>query len=131
DAPATIIDGGPAQRRATFDACRRGFLLSNYEQLIRDLDVVRAWTPDIVVLDEAQRIKNWATKTALTVKRLDPPYRLVLTGTPMENRLDELASMVEWVGDLALGARWGLARWDTTHVDGQTAEEGARNHESM
>ena len=46
---------------------------------MRDLEVVREWTPDIVVLDEAQRIKNWATKTALTVKRLDPPYRLVLT----------------------------------------------------
>ena len=76
---------------------------------MRDLDVVRDWTPDIVVLDEAQRIKNWATKTALTVKRLDPPYRLVLTGTPMENRLDELASIVEWVDDLALEPKWRLA----------------------
>jgi hypothetical protein len=54
-----------------FQACRRGFLLGNYEQLLRDLDIVCEWTPDIVVLDEAQRIKNWATKTALTVKRLD------------------------------------------------------------
>src|SRR5207245_3739285 len=131
DAPATIIDGGPAQRRATFDACRRGFLLSNYEQLIRDLDVVRAWTPDIVVLDEAQRIKNWATKTALTVKRLDPPYRLVLTGTPMENRLDELASIVEWVDDLALEPKWRLTPWHTTPVDGKTEVGGARNLDTL
>ena len=36
------------------------------------------WDPDLVVLDEAQRIKNWATKTALSVKGLAPPYRLVL-----------------------------------------------------
>ena len=92
-------------RRAAADSSS-----ANYEQLIRDLDVVRDWTPDIVVLDEAQRIKNWATKTALTVKRLDPPYRLVLTGTPMENRLDELASIVEWVDDLALEPKWRLAR---------------------
>jgi SNF2 family DNA or RNA helicase len=69
--------------------------LGNYQHLIRDIDIVRGWRPDIVVLDEAQRIKNWATKTASTVKRLDPPYRLVLTGTPMEDRLDELASIVE------------------------------------
>ena len=80
----------------------------NYEQLLRDLDIVRAWSPDIVVLDEAQRIKNWATKTALSVKGLDPRYRLVLTGTPMENRIEELASIVEWVDDMALEPKWRL-----------------------
>jgi SNF2 family DNA or RNA helicase len=86
---------------------------------------------DIVVLDEAQRIKNWATKTALTVKRLAPPYRLVLTGTPMENRLDELASIVEWVDDLALEPKWRLAAWHTTPVDGRAEINGARNLDTL
>jgi hypothetical protein len=131
DVPATVVDGTPSQRRAAFEACRRGFLLGNYEQLLRDLDIVREWTPDIIVLDEAQRIKNWATKTALTVKRLDPPYRLVLTGTPMENRLDELASIVEWVDDLALEPKWRLAAWHTTPVDGRTEIGGARNLDTL
>ena len=131
DVPATVVDGPPSQRRAAFEACRRGFLLGNYEQLLRDLDIVREWTPDIIVLDEAQRIKNWATKTALTVKRLDPPYRLVLTGTPMENRLDELASIVEWVDDLALEPKWRLAAWHTTPVDGRTEVGGARNLDTL
>jgi hypothetical protein len=131
DAPAAVVDGTPGQRRAAFEGCRRGFLLGNYEQLIRDLDIVREWTPDIVVLDEAQRIKNWATKTALTVKRLDPPYRLVLTGTPMENRLDELASIVEWVDNLALEPKWRLAAWHTTPVDGKTEIGGARNLDTL
>ncbi len=131
DAPATVVDGTPSERRAAFEACRRGFLLGNYEQLIRDLDIVRDWTPDIVVLDEAQRIKNWATRTALTVKRLDPPYRLVLTGTPMENRLDELASIVEWVDDLALEPKWRLTAWHTTPVDGKTETGGARHLDTL
>jgi hypothetical protein len=131
DAPAAVIDGNPAQRRATFDACRRGFLVSNYEQLLRDVDVVREWNPDLVVLDEAQRIKNWATKTALTVKQLDPPFRLVLTGTPMENRIDELASIVEWVDDLALEPKWRLVPWHTTPVDGKTEIGGARNLDTL
>jgi hypothetical protein len=131
DAPVTLVDGTPGQRRTAFETCRRGFLLGNYEQLIRDLDIVREWTPDIVVLDEAQRIKNWATKTALTVKRLHPAYRLVLTGTPMENRLDELASIVEWVDDLALEPKWRLAAWHTTPVDGKTEIGGARNLETL
>lgn len=83
------------------------------------------------MLDEAQRIKNWATKTALTVKRLDPPYRLVLTGTPMENRLDELASIVEWVDDLALEPKWRLAPWHTTPVEGKAEISGARNLDTL
>ncbi len=131
DTPAAVVEGTPAERRVAFEACRRGFLLVNYEQLIRDVDVVREWTPDIVVLDEAQRIKNWATKTALTVKRLEPLFRLVLTGTPMENRLDELASIVEWVDDFALEPKWRLAAWHTTPVDGKTEIGGARNLETL
>ena len=131
DTPADIVDGTAAERRAAFEGCRRGFLVANYEQLIRDLAIVRDWAPDIVVLDEAQRIKNWATKTALTVKRLDPPYRLVLTGTPMENRLDELASIVEWVDDLALEPKWRLASWHTTQVEGKTEIGGARNLDTL
>src|SRR5439155_785725 len=70
-------------------------------------------------------------KTALTVKRLDPPYRLVLTGTPMENRLDELASIVEWVDDLALEPKWRLAAWHTTPVDGRMEIGGARNLDTL
>ncbi len=111
--------------------CRRGFHVSNYEGLLRDVDVVREWNPDLVVLDEAQRIKNWATKTALTVKPLDPPFRLVLTGTPMENRIDELASIVEWVNDLALEPKWRLVPWHTTPVDGKTEIGGARNLDTL
>jgi SNF2 family DNA or RNA helicase len=103
----------------------------DYEQLIRDIDVVRQWVPDIVVLDEAQRIKNWATKTAITVKRLNPPYRVVLTGTPMENRLDELASIVEWVDDFALEPKWRLAAWHTTPADGAAEIGGARNLDTL
>ncbi len=131
DAPAAVLDGNPGQRRAAFKGCRRGFLFANYEQLIRDLDTVRDWNPDIVVLDEAQRIKNWATKTASTVKQLDPPYRLVLTGTPMENRIDELASIVEWVDDFALEPKWRLVPWHTTPVDGGAEIGGARNLDTL
>ena len=131
DVPAALVEGTPVQRRTGFETCRRGFLLGNYEQLVRDIDIVREWAPDIVVLDEAQRIKNWATKTALTVKRLEPPYRLVLTGTPMENRLDELASIVEWVDDLALEPKWRLAAWHTTPVDGRSDTGGARNLDTL
>jgi superfamily II DNA or RNA helicase len=131
DAPATIVEGSPDDRRKAFESCRRGFLIANYEQLVRDLEVMHGWKPDLVALDEAQRMKNWATKTAASVKKLDPPYRLVLTGTPMENRIDELASIVEWVDDHALEPKWRLLPWHTQPVDDKGEIGGARNLDTL
>ncbi|MBI2898892.1 MAG: DEAD/DEAH box helicase family protein, partial [Planctomycetes bacterium] len=131
DVPARVVDGNPADRRKAFESCTKGFLIANYEQLLRDLEVMHAWKPDLVVLDEAQRIKNWATKTAAYVKKLQPPYRLVLTGTPMENRLDELASIMDWVDDFALEPKWRLVPWHTVPVDGKKEIGGARNLDTL
>ena len=63
----------------------------------------RMLKPDIVVLDEAQRIKNWQTKTARRVKSLRAPHAFVLTGTPVENRIDELYSIVQYLDPEMLG----------------------------
>ena len=127
DLPIEVVNGPPEARRALYAARKDGFLIINYEQLLRDLDVVRAWEPDLVVLDEAQRIKNWATKTALSVKGLTPAYRLVLTGTPMENRVDELASVVEWVNDMALEPKWRLPALHAIREDGRKEVVGVRH----
>jgi len=125
--PVAIVEGGPESRSETYRRHRRGFLLANYEQVLRDLLLMHQFRPDVVVLDEAQRIKNWETKTSAYVKQLRADYRLVLTGTPMENRLDELASLMDWVDDLALEPKWRLAPWHSTFADGPRAATGARN----
>lgn len=59
--------------------------------------------PDLIILDEAQRIRNWTTATARTIKQLKSRYALVLTGTPLENKLEELFSVVEFVDGRRLG----------------------------
>jgi superfamily II DNA or RNA helicase len=125
--PVEIVDAPPDVRKALYASRKEGFLIINYEQLIRDLDIVRGWEPDLVVLDEAQRIKNWQTKTALSVKGLAPPFRLVLTGTPMENRIDELASVVEWVDDMALEPKWRLSALHAIRADGRKEMVGVRH----
>jgi len=131
DAPLAVVDGSPASRAGAYRATRRGFLVTNYEQVLRDLDVIRRFAPGIVVLDEAQRIKNWATKTAAYVKTLDPAYRLVLTGTPMENRLEELASILDWVDDMALEPKWRLVPWHAQLADGRREIVGARHLDTL
>ena len=87
---------GSRKRRLALYASPVFFTVTNYEQVVRDgLDINRILKPDVVILDEAQRIKNWTTKTAQAVKRLESRYAFVLTGTPIENRIDELYS--SWI----------------------------------
>ena len=58
---------------------------------------------DLIILDEAQRIKNWDTKMARNIKKLQSNYAIVLTGTPLENRLQELYSIMQFVDTYKLG----------------------------
>jgi len=105
--PAQVIHGLRAQRQAQYaeDAfCR----IVNYEMLARDADLIAGWAPELVIADEAQRIKNWNTVAARALKRIASPYALVLTGTPLENRLEELISIVQFVDQHRLGPTWQL-----------------------
>lgn len=126
--PLTVIEGSPAERKRLYEKTQRGFLILGYEQLLRDLGHVQTFAPEMVVLDEAQRIKNWATKSAVYVKALKSPYRLVLTGTPMENRFEELASIMDFVDDLALEPKWRLVPFHSVmEGDGGKGIAGAQN----
>jgi len=126
--PLRLVEGSPAERVRAYAGTKTGFLLIGYEQLLRDFEHVQRFAPELVVLDEAQRIKNWATKSAVYVKALDPAYRLVLTGTPMENRFDELASIMDFVDDLALEPKWRLVPFHQVQAgDGGKGIGGARN----
>jgi superfamily II DNA or RNA helicase len=130
--PLSVVDGSPSERDALYKATTRGFLVIGYEQFLRDFDAVRRFSPELVVLDEAQRIKNWATKSAAYVKALAPRYRLVLTGTPMENRFDELASIMDFVDGAALEPKWRLVPWHSVNVgDGGRGVAGARNLDTL
>jgi SNF2 family DNA or RNA helicase len=104
---ARVINGGRAQRQKDYaldDFCK----ITNYEKLKPDLDLIAAWAPELVIVDEAQRVKNWNTIAARALKRVDSPYAIVLTGTPLENKLEELISIVQFVDQHRLGPTWKL-----------------------
>src|SRR6266481_3985223 len=97
-----IVIGTTPQRAASY-AGDRFFTICNYEQVLRDIIAIERVRWDLIVLDEGQRIKNWEAKTAQTIKSLRSPFALVLSGTPLENRLDDLFSVVEFIDDRRLG----------------------------
>ncbi|MEQ1697947.1 MAG: DEAD/DEAH box helicase [Hyphomicrobiaceae bacterium] len=107
DTAARVINGGRAQRQRDYavdDFCK----ITNYEKLKPDLDLIASWAPDLVIVDEAQRVKNWNTIAARALKQIDSPYAVVLTGTPLENKLEELISIVQFVDQHRLGPTWKL-----------------------
>jgi ERCC4-related helicase len=124
---ARVINGGRAQRQKDYaldDFCK----ITNYEKLKPDLDLIAAWAPELVIVDEAQRVKNWNTIAARALKRIDSSYAIVLTGTPLENKLEELVSIVQFVDQHRLGPTWKLlhehqVKDETGRVTGYTGLE--------
>lgn len=97
-----LVLGSASERAAQYNN-PYFFTICNYEQVLRDLNNIENVKWDLIILDEGQRIKNWEAKTSQTIKALKSPFALVLSGTPLENRLEELYSIVEFIDDRRLG----------------------------
>ena len=106
---AQVVSGNK-RARAQLYAAPADYLILSYDTLIRDFELVEAWQPDLLIADEAQRIKNWNTRAARFLKRLRTRHAFVLTGTPLENRLEELVSIVQLVDQARLGPTWRFLR---------------------
>jgi len=103
--PVTVVEGNLLERRKRYR--EPGFFkIINYELVRHDFDELAKLRPDLLILDEAQRIKNWRAKTAQMVKALPGRYAFVLTGTPLENRIDELYSIFQFLDPRILGPLW-------------------------
>ena len=126
DLPAQIIQGPRAKRLRQY-AEPAFFNLAGYEQIRRDAEEINAsLAPDVIILDEAQRIKNWRTKTAMSVKRLRSPYAFVLTGTPLENRIDEIYSISQFLDQTIFGPLFRFNR-DFYQLDEKGRAIGYKN----
>ncbi len=80
-------------------------ILTTYNIVTRDIEILSKVTWEYVVLDEAQKIKNLETATAKACKRLIGKHKLALTGTPIENRLSELWSIYDFLMPSYLGTQ--------------------------
>ncbi len=130
--PYRLVFGGRNTRLADYTAATAPFFtVVNYEQMLRDaLDVNARLRPDVVVLDEAQRIKNWNTKIAQAVKRLKSRYAFILTGTPIENRIDEIRSLIDFLNPGALGPLFRFNR-EYYQLDERGKPAGFRNLDKL
>ena len=120
-----VIEGFKHIRRSQYESSAF-YKIVSYHTLSNDLDSINQLEFDLVILDEAQRIKNWKTKIARSVKRLISTYALVLTGTPLENKLEELYSIVQFVDPFKLGPYYQFL--DYYQVKNETGRVVGYNH---
>jgi SNF2 family DNA or RNA helicase len=105
-----VINGTAKKRAEQWAAAREqkpDYIIASYSAVLNDWEEMCATAPDAVVLDEATVIKNFAAETSKRIKGITTDTRVALSGTPVENRPEEVFSIMEWVDRNCLG-RWDL-----------------------
>lgn len=110
-----VLDLHGPQRHARFDQIgKHDLILTTYALLWRDQEILAKHDYHLLILDEAQNVKNAATRSAATIRVLRARHRLCLTGTPLENHLGELWAQFDFLLPGFLGTRQDFTRrWRT------------------
>lgn len=105
DLKVLVLESGAARHNLRKQIPQHDLIVTNYALLRRDLEALQKFEFHAVVLDEAQFIKNPGAQVTLSVKQLQADHRLALTGTPLENRLLDLWSIVDFIQPGYLGTQ--------------------------
>lgn len=119
-----VLASGPARHNLRKQIPHYDLIVTNYALLRRDLEALKKFAFRAVILDEAQFIKNPTAQVSQSVKQLQAEHRLALTGTPLENRLLDLWSIVDFVNPGYLGTQQQFQ--ETYEPGGENAEWNRR-----
>ena len=110
--PVMVHHGTDRARGADFKkrAAKHAIVLSSYALLHRDFDLLKPVAWSSLVLDEAQNIKNPQAKQAQAARALKAEHRIALTGTPVENHVGDLWSLMEFLNPGWLGTQADFKR---------------------
>ncbi len=109
---AVLIEGYASRRLELYKA-PAPYKIVSYQSLANDIKSLNRLSVDLLIMDEVQRLKNWNTQLAQAVRRIDSHYSVLLSGTPLENKLDELVSIVQLVDPYCLSP---LYRFRHEHI---------------
>lgn len=105
-ANVVVVDGDKKRRHSQYVDVKAGrveYTVMNYEQVVNDWSIVKHLPRDFICIDEAQAIKGMGSARTIHIKKLPANYRWALTGQPVENRADEVFSIMQWVDQTILG----------------------------
>jgi SNF2 family DNA or RNA helicase len=124
DLKVLVLESGAARHNLRKQIPQNDIIVTNYALLRRDLEELQKFAFRAVILDEAQFIKNPGAQVTQSVKQLKCEHKLALTGTPLENRLLDLWSIVDFIQPGYLGNQEYFL--ETYEPRGENAESGQR-----
>lgn len=115
-----LIEGYATKRLELYNAAVP-YKIVSYQSLANDIKSLGRLSTDLLIMDEVQRLKNWNTQLAQAVRRIDSHYSVLLSGTPLENKLDELVSIVQLANPYCLSPLYRF-RYDHIVTDAETGK---------
>ncbi|MGM9815774.1 MAG: SNF2-related protein [Lepagella sp.] len=100
-AEVTVIEGDFVKRKSLYQS-DAPYKIVSYHVLKNDISKEEGLETDIFILDEVQRLKNWDTRIAISARLVKSKYAIALSGTPLENKIEELYSVMELVDQYCL-----------------------------
>lgn len=123
---ALVVEGNLKRRLELLANDKSFFKIISYHSLVNAVRYGISVNPDMIVYDEVQRLKNWDTKMSKTMRGLKSDYVVALSGTPLENKLMDLYSVMQMVDQYALGPYWQFVD-ETTDTDETGRVTGYKN----
>ena len=119
--PVILVEGYASRRLELYQASAAPYKIVSYQSLANDMKSLNRLSTDLLIMDEVQRLKNWNTRPAWAVRRIDAHYSVLLSGTPLENNLDELCSIVQLADPYLLAPLYRF-RYDHIVTDPETGK---------
>lgn len=117
----SLIVEGYASRRLELYNVDVPYKIVSYQSLANDIKTLNRFSTDVLIMDEVQRLKNWNTQLSWAIRRIDSHYSVLLSGTPLENKLDELVSIVQLANPYCLSPLYRF-RYDHIITDPETGK---------
>ncbi len=112
DAGTYVIEGSHLKRKDAYNR-PEPYKIISYNSAANDIKILGSLQTDMLIMDEVQRLKNWNTQISRAARKIDSDYSVILSGTPLENKLDELYSIVEFVDNFRLAPYY---RFKENHI---------------
>ena len=101
NAEVFVIEGSHLKRKEAYNR-PEPYKIISYNSAANDIKILGGLQTDMLIMDEVQRLKNWNTQISRAARKIESDYSVILSGTPLENKLDELYSIVEFVDNFRL-----------------------------
>lgn len=119
DSKAIVVEGNHLVRKKLYEA-EETYKIVSYNSVCNDIKILKSLHTDFLIMDEVQRLKNWNTKISRNARHIESEYAVILSGTPLENKLEELYSIMQFVDQFCLGPYYQFV--DQTVVKSDTGK---------